>query len=163
MCPCSSDAAEQTAGFPYAVASLLPQSGRMVLIDRVLEAGEGHITVELTVRDDGLFSAPDHSVPAWVGLEFMAQAVAAYSGYQRKQRGQTIDLGFLLGTRHYRCSAGSFRCGEKLTVRAEKIIEAANDMVVFDCRLEGDNIEATSKLNLLMPQDSQKFLAGKGV
>lgn len=163
MCACSSDAAEQSTGFPYAVASLLPQSGRMVLIDKVLDAGEGYIAVELTVRDDGLFSTPDHTVPAWVGLEFMAQAVAAYSGYQRKLRGEAIDLGFLLGTRHYQCSAGGFRCGAKLTVRAEKIIEAANDMVVFDCYLEGDNIQATSKLNLLMPQDSKKFLAGKGV
>lgn len=163
MCPCLSGTADKPADFPYAVASLLPQSGRMVLIDRVVDAGEGHITVELTVRDDGLFSGPDRTVPAWVGLEFMAQAVAAYSGYQRKLRGQAIDLGFLLGTRHYQCSAGSFRCGTKLTVSAEKIIEAANDMVVFDCRLEGDNIQASSKLNLLMPQDSKKFLAGKGI
>ena len=163
MCPCSSGAAESAAEFPYAVAALLPQSHRMVLIDRVIEAGEGHIVVELIVRDDGLFSSPDHTVPAWVGLEYMAQAVAAYSGYHRKLRGLEIDLGFLLGTRYYQCSVGQFVCGARLRVRAEKIIEAANDMVVFDCCLEGDEVGATSKLNLLMPQDSKKFLAEKGI
>jgi len=162
MCPCLSGAPDDLE-FPYAVEALLPQSGQMVLIDRVIETGEGFIVVELTVRDDGLFSDSDQTVPAWVGLEYMAQAVAAYSGYQRKRQGLEIDLGFLLGTRYYQCSAGSFACGTRLRVRAEKIIEAANDMVVFDCCLEGDEIEATSKLNLLMPQDSKKFLAEKGI
>lgn len=163
MCPCSSGGPETPDDFPYAVATLLPQSGRMVLVDKVLEAGTDHIVVALTVRDDGLFSGPDNTVPAWVGLEYMAQAVAAFSGYQRKLRGQPIDLGFLLGTRYYECSVGQFSCGSRLTVKAEKIIEAANDMVVFDCHLEGEQIEAKAKLNLLMPQDSKKFLAGKGI
>lgn len=163
MCPCSSGVPESSADFPYAVETLVPQSQRMVLVDKVVEAGEAHIVVELSGRDDGLFSGPDHTVPAWVGLEYMAQAVAAFSGYQRKRRGQEIDLGFLLGTRYYECSVGQFICGTRLTVRAEKIIEAANDMVVFDCHLQGDQIQATAKLNLLMPQDSKKFLAGKGI
>ncbi len=135
----------------------------MVLLDKMVEVGDGHIVVELTVRDDGLFSGTDHTVPAWVGLEYMAQAVAAFSGYQRRCRGEEIELGFLLGTRYYQSSVGSFACGTRLKVRAEKIIEAANDMSVFDCVIEGDNIIATSKLNLLMPQDSKKFLAGKGI
>ncbi len=135
----------------------------MVLLDRVLETGEDHIVVEVTVRDDGLFANTDHTVPAWVGLEYMAQAIAAFSGYRRKCRGEEIGLGFLLGTRHYQCSVDSFPCGKRLRVRAEKIIEAANEMSVFDCVIEGDNIHAVSKLNVLLPQDSKKFLAGKGI
>ncbi|MGZ4960457.1 MAG: ApeP family dehydratase [Methylomonas sp.] len=163
MCLCSSDTPDSPADFPYAVEALLPQSRSMVLLDRVVEVGESHIVVELIVRDDGLFSGADHTVPAWVGLEYMAQTVAAFSGYQRKCRGQDIQLGFLLGTRHYQSAAGSFPCGIRLMVRAEKIIEAANDMSVFDCAIEGDGIRATSRLNLMMPHDSKKFLAGKGI
>jgi len=115
------------------------------------------------VREDGLFSYSDHTVPAWVGLEYMAQAVAAYSGYHRKLKGQAIELGFLLGTRFYECSVDHFNCGDRLTVRAEKIIEAANDMSVFNCTIEGEGISASSALNVLLPQDSQKFLSGKGL
>lgn len=163
MCPCSSDNPDIQADFPYPVAELLPQSQSMVLLDRVLEIGESHIVVELSVRDDDLFSKPDHTVPAWVGLEYMAQSIAAYSGYNRKLRGEAIGLGFLLGTRHYQCSVGSFPCGVSLKVRAEKIIEAANDMSVFDCTIQGDNISASANLNVLLPQDSKKFLAGKGI
>ena len=135
----------------------------MVLLDRVVEAGEDYIVVELSVRDDGLFSVPGRAVPAWVGLEYMAQAIAAFSGYHRKCRGEAIDLGFLLGTRHYRCSAGSFPCGTRLRVRADKIIEAANDMAVFACAIEGGGIRADANINVLLPKDSKKFLAGKGI
>lgn len=163
MCPYSSDVACNSDNVPYAVETLLPQSQQMVLIDQVIQANDEFVVVELTVRDDGLFSDSDHTVPAWVGLEYMAQAVAAYSGYHRKLKGQAIELGFLLGTRFYECSADHFKCGDRLTVRAEKIIEAANDMVVFDCHLTGQQMTAQAKLNLLMPSDAQRFLAGKGV
>ena len=163
MCPCSSDIPDNPAVFPYPVATLLPQSQAMVLLDRVVEIAEDHIVVETTVRDDGLFSNTDHTVPAWVGLEYMAQAIAAFSGYRRKCRGEEIGLGFLLGTRHYQCSVDSFPCGIRLRVRVEKIVEAANEMSVFDCVIESDNIHAASKLNVLLPQDSKKFLAGKGI
>lgn len=163
MCPCSLDIPDSPTAFPYAIETLVPQSGRMVLLDRVLEVGDDHIVAELNVRDDGLFSNAEQHVPAWVGLEYMAQAIAAYSGYHRKCRGEAIGLGFLLGTRYFECSVGSFPCGAKLTVRAEKIIEAANDMSVFDCTISGQDINASSKLNVLLPQDSKKFLAGKGI
>ena len=163
MCPCSSGNPDNSADFPYSVEALVPQSQGMVLLDRVLEVGESHIVVELSVREDGLFSKLDQTVPGWVGLEYMAQAIAAFSGYNRKLLGEAIGLGFLLGTRHYQCSVASFPCGTSLRVRAEKIIEAANDMSVFNCEIHGDNISATAKLNVLLPEDSKKFLAGKGI
>ncbi len=134
----------------------------MVLLDRVLDVGENHIVAELTVRDDGLFSS-EHSVPAWVGIEYMAQTVAAYSGYHRRRRGLDIQLGFLLGTRYYESSADSFPCGLALRVKAEKVMDGANDMSVFDCRLEGGDIHAAAKLNLLLPKDAATYLAGKGI
>lgn len=163
MSLCSLAAPKNPAIFPYPIASLLPQSQGMVLLDRVVEAGQDYIIVELKVRDDGLFSSPDHTVPAWVGLEYMAQAIAAFSGYHRKCRGEEIVLGFLLGTRHYQCSVGSFPCGTHLKIRAEKIIKAANEMSVFGCTIEGDAINAASQINVLLPQNSEKFLAGKGI
>jgi predicted hotdog family 3-hydroxylacyl-ACP dehydratase len=163
MCLWSLATPDNPTDFPYPIETLLPQSHSMVLLDSVVEIGKDHIVVELKVRDDGLFSSPDQTVPACVGLEYMAQAIAAFSGYNRKCRGEEIGLGFLLGTRHYQCSVESFPCGTRLRVRAEKIIEAANEMSVFGCTIEGDNINATSQLNVLLPQNSEQFLAGKGI
>ncbi len=147
----------------FAVEDLLPQSGGMALLDQVLDAGDNHLTAKLTVRDDGLFSGLDHTVPAWIGIEYMAQTVAAYSGYQSKRSGQPIQIGFLLGTRHYQCSVGSFACGTRLSVHVEKVMEGANDMLVFDCRIEGETITASAMINVFLPQDAQQFLADKGL
>lgn len=135
----------------------------MALLDQMLEVGENHIVTGLAVRDDGLFSGPDRRVPAWVGLEYMAQTVAAFSGYWRRRRGEAIQLGFLLGTRHYQCSVGSFPCGAALRVFAEKVMVGVNDMSVFDCRVEGEGVLALAKLNVLLPGDAERFLMEKGV
>jgi hypothetical protein len=48
-------------------------------------------------------------------------------------------------------------------VRADKIIEAANEMSVFACAIEGSDIHADAQINVLLPKDSKKFLAGKGI
>lgn len=165
MSRCSLAVAEPTPclDFAFPVTDLIPQSGPMALLDRVLEVGESHIVTALKVRDDGLFSGPDQRVPAWVGLEYMAQTVAAFSGYWRKCQGEAIQLGFLLGTRHYQCSMESFACGAALRVFAEKVMDGVNDMSVFDCRIEGEGLLAEAKLNVLLPGDAESFLRGKGV
>lgn len=163
MCPCSLDAARHDLDLIDPITALLPQSGDMVLVDRVVEVGDSHIVVALTVRDDGLFSLADQTVPAWVGMEYMAQTVAAFSGYHRLRRGEPVGLGFLLGTRHYQSSVAAFRCGEQLQVHAERIIETDDDMSVFSCQLSGSDVEAHCRLNLLLPRDSRKFLVGKGL
>lgn len=147
---------------PYAVAELLPQSGAMVLLDRVIEIGEGHIITELRVRDDGLFTESG-AVPAWVGLEYMAQTVAAYAGYRRRLEGQAVDLGFLLGTRYYRCSTSAFPVGARLEVRAERNLEGSNGLSVFDCGIAAGAISAAARLNVFLPSDSRAYLAEKGL
>lgn len=148
---------------PYTVSELLPQSGRMVLLYKVVEIGEGHIVTELLVRDDGLFVDSVGAVPAWVGLEYMAQTVAAYAGYRRKLRGQAVDLGFLLGTRFYECSVPAFPVGARLRVRAERNLEGANGLSVFDCGIDGGAITAAARLNVFLPLDSRAYLAERGL
>jgi len=39
----------------FAVEELVPHSGKMVLLDRVIEFDEENMVAELIVRDDGLF------------------------------------------------------------------------------------------------------------
>jgi len=160
---CSSGTHDNPGILSYPIGALLPQSHAMALLDNILEVNENAMIVELVVREDGLFSRPDRTVPAWVGLEYMAQAIAAYCGYQKKCRGEEIELGFLLGTRHYKSSVDHFCCGMQLKVRAEKIIDAPNEMMVFSCSITGEGVEAHSTINVLVPQNSKKFLAEKGI
>jgi predicted hotdog family 3-hydroxylacyl-ACP dehydratase len=150
----------------FPVAELLPQSGLMILIDAVARIDDDSITTEITVRDDGLFSLENKTVPAWVGIEYMAQTIAAFSGYHCLMRGEPIRLGFLLGTRLFESDRSSYPCATQLKVHASKIIESANDMCVFDSSIEivdvntpeSPTITASAKINLLLPKDLNIFL-----
>ena len=58
------------------IRSLLPHSGPMVLLDRVIAADEESLCAEVRIRENSLFCNAD-GVGAWVGLEYMAQAIGA--------------------------------------------------------------------------------------
>lgn len=150
----------------FPVADLLPQSKAMVLIDTVTRIDDDSITTQIRVRDDGLFSLENRTVPAWVGIEYMAQTIAAFSGYHCLMGGEPIRLGFLLGTRLFESNQSSYSCGTQLTVHASKIIESANEMCVFDSSIQmadtstsKSTVTASAKINLLLPKDLNAFLA----
>lgn len=131
------------------VADLIPHSGSMVLLDRIVDYDNQSLTAELVVRADGLLG--DHeSVPAWAGIEYMAQAIAAFAGMMATQAGEPIRLGFLLGTRRYNSNVAVFKVGASLTIRVEKIMQDDN-LGVFDCRIQGANVEVSANLNVYQP------------
>ena len=82
----------------FPIEQYLPHRGAMRLIDRLIEAGEEHAVAEVDVPDEGLF-VRDGSVPAWVGIEYMAQTIAAWAGARALRTGGSPKLGFLLGSR----------------------------------------------------------------
>ncbi len=142
----------------YDIKELLPQKGRMALLDELIDANEDSIVSSLTVRNDGLLNSLDNTVPAWIGIEYMAQTIAAYSGYHAKIGGRPITVGFLLGTRKFSTSIDRISCGTKLKITAVKILQDENGMAVFDCRVEGSGIRQDAKINVFQPKDFQKFL-----
>lgn len=131
------------------VADLIPHSGSMVLLDRIVDYDDQGLTAELVVRADGLLG-DDESVPAWAGIEYMAQAIAAFAGMMATQAGEPIRLGFLLGTRRYHSNVAAFKVGASLTIRVEKIMQDDN-LGVFDCRIQGTDVEVTANLNVYQP------------
>jgi predicted hotdog family 3-hydroxylacyl-ACP dehydratase len=80
----------------------------------------------------------------------MAQAIAAFAGVTAKQANEPIRLGFLLGTRRYGSNIAAFKAGSILTIRVKKIMQDDN-LGVFDCRIDGDGVEITAKLNVYQP------------
>ena len=69
----------------WPIAELIPHAADMILIDEVVRFGAEDIETRLTVRPGGLFSQADGSLPAWIGMELMAQSIAAYAGCQARQ------------------------------------------------------------------------------
>jgi predicted hotdog family 3-hydroxylacyl-ACP dehydratase len=133
-----------------AIVNLIPHSGNMVLLERVIDYDDQSLIAEVVVRGDGLLGGDEKSVPAWVGIEYMAQAIAAFAGVTAKQANEPIRLGFLLGTRRYGSNIAAFKAGSILTIRVKKIMQDDN-LGVFDCRIDGDGVEITAKLNVYQP------------
>lgn len=131
------------------VADLIPHSGSMVLLDRIIDYDDQGLTAELVVRGDGLLG-DDKAVPAWAGIEYMAQAIAAYAGVMARRVGEPIRLGFLLGTRRYNSNVAVFKVGAILTIRVKKIMQDDN-LGVFDCRIMGDGVDVAANLNVYQP------------
>ena len=141
----------------YSVAELVPHSGKMSLLTSILDYGEDWLQAEVEVTAESMF-ADSRGVPAWVGLEYLAQSIAAYSGLQERQHGGKPKIGFLLGSRKYACNVDYFEFGQKLNLRVCPEIVAANGLNVFDCRLSGEGVTASAMINVFQPDDADAFL-----
>ena len=139
---------------------LLPHSGPMVLLDRVIAADEESLCAEVRIRPDSLFCNAG-GVGAWVGLEYMAQAIGAYAGYSAKLRGEPIKIGFLLGTRRYECRQPLFNVGSVLKVYAKRILQSENGLASFDCHIDDENGQlASAAVTVFQPADAEAIFDG---
>jgi len=143
----------------WPISTLLPHAGNLILLDAVQHVDDDSLTASATVKPCP-YSLPDGSLPAWVGLELMAQAVGAWAGYQARQTGHAVQLGFLLGTRRYDHYTGHFPPGTTLTVTAQRSLVDASGMGVFECRLTTPtSLLAQARLNIYQPHDVHALLA----
>ena len=142
----------------WPLAELLPHAGDMILIDAIERFDDEQIFTRLTVKPDGLFNLPDGSLPAWVGVELMAQSVAAFAGCHARQKGNPPELGFLLGTRKFECNVEAFAAGSELTIHGLRSLEDDNGMGVFECHIHGDGIHASARLNVFRPPQPSQYL-----
>lgn len=144
------------------IESLIPHRGAMRLLDRVLEVGDEHVLAEVDVPFDGLF-VRDGAVPSWIGIEYMAQAVAAWAGARARQRGGEPHAGLLLGTRRYEVQCEGFPSGKRLRVQARCELIGANGLGQFDCRITMDGSElALARISVLDPPGGAEDLLKGG-
>jgi len=146
----------------YPIDELVPHSGTMSLLDKVVEYGEDWLTAEVTISPETLFLTND-AVPAWVGVEYMAQTIAAFAGILAKTHQQDVKLGFLLGTRKYTTSVSSFPIGTRLIIRVEKELQSDDGLGVFNCSIDAENISVTARLNVFQPKDAEQFFEQEGL
>lgn len=108
-----------------ALESVLPHAAPMILIDEIVRTGEASAESSVCITEDAMFyDAETRGVPSYVGIEYIAQTVAAHAGAAARANGDPVRVGFLLGTRHYACSVPYFALGAKLAVRVRALYEA---------------------------------------
>ncbi len=149
-----------TNAISYSMEQLLPHDAPMILIDDALDASDNHLTAQVTICADSLFyNEQQQAIPSWVGMEMMAQTIAAYAGFQALQKNETVKVGFLLGTRKYQCSQPCFAKGESYQVRVEKLYQEDNGLGSFKCTMHHNaELVASSNINVFSPPNIDEFL-----
>ncbi len=77
-------------GIYFPTCELIPHSEPMILIDELVEATSDHASAKVTIREDSMFSNAAGGVPAWIGIEYMAQTVSAFAGMEANRRGLPV-------------------------------------------------------------------------
>ena len=127
-------------GSPWpAPLELLPHGAAACHIDRIIEFDPGRrVRAAWTVRDDSiLYDGTRGGVPAWAGLELMAQCAGLYLGLSRASDAAAPDAGYLVGVRRADLVHPLFPAGSELLIdaRCEAAGAAAGEMGLFDCRI----------------------------
>ena len=141
-----------------AVEPLIPHRGKMSLLDGMIVVNLEKAVSQVEIRPDNLFITAN-GVPALVGIEYMAQTIAAYSGKINQGKGLLPQVGFLLGSRSYKSEVDYFLLGEVLTIEVIPFYMDEGQLSVFDCIIKiNDKICVNAKLNVFQPNNIEEIL-----
>lgn len=104
------------------VAALLPHTPPSLLIEELLTFEADRAVARLRITPSSLFfEAAPAGVPAIVGLEYMAQTIAALEGARRHRRGLAPQLGALVGCRLLSLAVDRYLPGDELQIEARQL------------------------------------------
>jgi predicted hotdog family 3-hydroxylacyl-ACP dehydratase len=134
-------------------ADLVPQQGGMCLLDKVICADDDHLVANAVFSETSLFCR-NGQVGSWVSLECMAQAIAAWAGYQGRIRGNAPQIGFLLGCSQFTCHKPFIGLGSPLRIEVRKEIQLDNGLGQFTARTyQDDQLLAAAVITVMSPED----------
>jgi predicted hotdog family 3-hydroxylacyl-ACP dehydratase len=142
------------------IRTLVPHSGQMLLLDRVLSADTDDLCAEVRISAASVL-AGEQGVGAWVGIEYMAQAIAAHAGWLAMRRGAQVKVGLLLGSRKYEANVTYFTPGSVLKVYVHRVLQAENGLGAFECRIDiegGAACVARATVTVFQPDNVNQFL-----
>lgn len=140
---------------------ILPHKLPMVLVDRVVafDLEEKSLSAQVDIIPDIMFFEQDSkTVPVFVGIEYMAQTIGAYSGICLKQAGEIEPkLGFIIGSRNYECFVDNFLQGQILQIKVQELF-FDSEFGSFECVItEKGKLLAKAQLNVFQPKNLEKI------
>ncbi|PTU31405.1 ApeP family dehydratase [Stenotrophobium rhamnosiphilum] len=145
-------------GETYTPQQVLPHGLAMLLVEEV-SYGLDYGQAALTIRADSTFCDGVDGVPAWVGIEYMAQAISVFSGVEQLQRDEAIKIGLLIGTRRYESEVPVFTIGSKLNIIARLSDREDEGISMFACEIRDDQrVLARGDIKAYRPNDIRAFL-----
>ena len=143
----------------FRILDVVPHQSPMSLLDTLESYSDNTLVSSLTIKEDSLFYE-ELGVPAWVGLEYMGQTIAAYGGVKARNEGRPVKIGFLVSSRRYESPQSHFKLGSKLKVFVEKVINNPSGLSVFSCSITWSDFVIQANLNVFLPNNVEEFLEG---
>lgn len=141
------------------IEELIAHRDNMLLLDHVTEAGPGFLCATATAKPDAWYADNKGSMPAWIGIELMAQAIGAYVGLSAQAKGLPPKQGLLLGTRSYVAHRPAFDANALLSVRAEQVFHEDNGLAAFACTIDcAGRLAAEATLKVFEPSNFATFM-----
>ncbi len=134
------------------VAELLPHSGPMRLLERVLAHDADGTRCAVWPGRSALFRDATGRVPCWVAAEYMAQCAAVDGSLRLRARGVSPRPVLFVGSRRIAFHREAFDPSQRLEVEARYAAGRPGGLVAFDCALfagEGGDTLAEGRLNVL--------------
>ena len=130
----------------------------MLLLDTVVMCAGDKMECEWQVSAEDVFVVPGRGVPAYIGVEYMAQCVAALGGARARLEGFGPPLGFLLGTRHFTATRSHFELGMRYVASCTELVRDANGMGSYDCSIKhGDEVLAMARLSVFEKERGERL------
>jgi predicted hotdog family 3-hydroxylacyl-ACP dehydratase len=143
------------------IEELLPHRGTMLLLDRLIEFENDSTIAEYAPRGDAWYADVDGRMPSWIGIELMAQTVAAHVCLVKRSAGLMPKHGVLLGTRRYNSSLSSFSTDKTLRIQVTMIFSDISGLGAYNCSISSDTEElATATLKVFEPDNFQTYIQG---
>ncbi len=144
----------------YAIEDLIAHRDPMILISRLVSHDESTAFCEVDISDSSLFyQQSNNGVATYVGIEYMAQSIAAFAGAKALENGDAVNIGFLLGSRKYQTFYPVFQNNTTYQIYVEQLFQEDSGLSVFDCKISlGDELIAQAKINAFQPDNPEEFL-----
>jgi predicted hotdog family 3-hydroxylacyl-ACP dehydratase len=151
---------ETSEAFPP-IDTILPHRGTMLLVDGVSACGDEALTAYATVRGDAWYADENGAMPAWIGIELMAQGVAAHIALLAMRAGGRARPGVLLGTRSYKAHVSAFARDARLTISVQEVLRSDAGHSAYECTIDHDGAHcADAVIKVFQPGDFQTFIEG---
>ncbi len=103
------------------IEDVLPHRAPMMLLDAIVAHDPTGTACVVRIGETSLLGPPGGPVPAWVGLEYMAQCIAAHAGLLARAEGRGPAIGFLIGARDLEFHSAGYAPGQVLEVSARRL------------------------------------------
>jgi predicted hotdog family 3-hydroxylacyl-ACP dehydratase len=144
----------------YAIEQVLAHDAPMILIDSLSHYSDENACCAVLITEQSPFYNPAiGGVPSYIGVEYMAQSIAAYAGALASDSEQQIKIGFLIGSRKYQTHHSVFTKGSTLAIKVQKLYQEESGLSVFDCQIwTADTLLCEAKINVFQPENPLQFI-----